>query len=101
VCGEDHSYSQLLLVPRNGNHAAGWKLREVGSGVVPCRAGLPREKQTVTELKLESREVEQQVVCVGKPEGDRPPATATRSTSPRVVKTVKVKVYETVPVQRG
>jgi hypothetical protein len=99
--------TQVLLVPHEqATTAPDWKLREVELG---RHQGGPvldfeEQKQVVTEMKLQEREVEQQVVCMEqRPVTVTDPHTGkchTEQTVCPVVRTVKVKVYEVVPVQR-
>jgi hypothetical protein len=100
-------HTQVLLVPHE--HATtlpDWKLRPVETGRLPEGPVLDfrEEKQVVTELRLQPRQVEEQVVCnESKPVTVTDPCTGCCHTEYRtcpVVKTVKVTVYDTVPVQR-
>jgi hypothetical protein len=100
-------YGQVLLVPQErATTLPQWTLREVEVGRGPGGPVLSfhEERRTVTELELRPREVEQQVVCTeSKPETVTDPCTGRCHTVYRpceVVKTVKVKAYDTVPVQR-
>jgi hypothetical protein len=100
-------YTQVLLVPREcATTVPDWKLREVEAGRGPSGPVLEFEdqRQVVTEMRLESHEVEQQVVCTeSRPVTVTDPCTGHCRTTYEpceVVKTVKVRVYETVPVQR-
>jgi hypothetical protein len=81
-------------------------LREVEAGrALECPAlDFREERHTVTEITLKPREVEQQVTCVeSKPVTVTDPCTGHCHTEYHqcpVVRTVKVTVYEKVPVQR-
>jgi hypothetical protein len=98
--------TQILLVPRERAICIpDWKLRDVELGRKPAGPVLDfrEEKQIVTELKLQEREEEQQVTCMeSKPVTVTEPCGKCRTEYHPcpVVKTVKVKVYCTVPVQR-
>jgi hypothetical protein len=97
----------VLLVPHD--HATtipDWKLRETEVGRIPGGPVLDfrEERQCVTELEVKEQEVEQQVVChESKPVTVTCPLTGQTRTEYEmcpVVRTVKVKVYQTLPVQR-
>ena len=98
--------TQVLLVPHErATTRPDWTLR--GGGVPgpgrPC-SEFREERRVVTELRLEAQEVSQQVVC-----DELKPVTVIDCVTGRprteyqtcpVVKTVRVKVYSTVPVER-
>jgi hypothetical protein len=100
-------HTHVLLVPHdNATTLPDWQLRPVEVGRLPEGPVLDfrEEKQVVCELRLQPRQVEEQVVC-----NESRPVTVTDPCTGRchieyrtcpVVKTVKVTVYETVPVQR-
>jgi hypothetical protein len=97
----------VLLVPHEtATTLPDWKLRAVEVGRIPEGWSLDfrEEKQIVTELRLEPHQVEEKVVCnESKPVTVTDPCTGhchTEYHSCSVVKTVKVTVYETVPIQR-
>ncbi len=99
--------ANVLLVPKEkATTVPDWKLREIEINRVPTGPALEfvEEKRYVTELTLQAREVEQQVVVI-----DSRPVTVTCPKTGKCyteyqpyegVKTVKVKVQEVVPVQR-
>ncbi len=98
--------TQVLLVPHErATTLPDWKLREVELGR-ECAPVLDfrEERQWVTELTIKEREVEEQVCCTeSKPVIVKDPCTGQCRTEYQcfpVVKIVKVKVYDTVPVQR-
>jgi hypothetical protein len=100
-------HTQVLLVPRErATTLPDWKLRAVEVCRIPEGPVLDfrEEKQIVTELRLQARQVEEQVVCnESKPVTVIDPCTGKCRTEHRlcpVVKTVKVTVYETVPIKR-
>lgn len=97
--------SQILLVPHEKAVVLpDWKLRDVEVGRKPTLAlDFVEVKQWVKEMKLEEREVEQQVVVTeSKPVTVTDPCGKCRTeyVPCEVVKTVKVKVYDVVPVPR-
>lgn len=99
--------TNVLLVPHEkATTMPDWKLRAVEVGRIPSGPVLEfrEEKQCVTELKLVSDDVAQQVVVQErKPITVVDPHTGCAKTDYQicdVVKTVMVKVYRTVPVQR-
>jgi hypothetical protein len=98
--------TRILLVPHeNATTLPDWQLKPVEVGQVPAGPALDfrEEKQIVTELRLQPRQVEQQVICnESKPVIVTDPHTGRCHTEYRccpVAKTVKVTVYETTPVQ--
>jgi hypothetical protein len=100
-------HTQVLLVPHErATTLPDWKLRAVEVGRIPEGWVLDfhEEKQIVTELRLEPRQVEEQVVCnESKPVTVIDPCTGQCRTEHRVcpvVKTVKVTVYKTVPIKK-
>jgi hypothetical protein len=100
-------YGQVLLIPQErATTLPRWGLREVEVGRGPGGPVLSfhEERQVVTELQLQPCEVEQQVTCMeSKPQTVTDPCTGqcrTTYVSCPVVKTVKVKVYQAVPVHR-
>jgi hypothetical protein len=99
--------TQVLLVPHErATTLPAWTLKPVEVGRLPAGPVLDfhEERQWVTELSVRPRQVEEQVVCnESHPVTVTDPCTGHCHTEYRtcpVVKTVKVTVYDTVPVRR-
>lgn len=103
-CDRVACLKQLLLVPHEQAICVpAWKLIDVEVGKMPTlELDFVEQKHVVKEMKLEEREVEQQVTCKeSKPVEEIDPCTGkccTKYVLCDVVKTVKVKVYEPVCV---
>jgi hypothetical protein len=102
-----YCHTDVLLVPKEkATTVPDWKLREVEVGRVITGPALDfvEEKRCVTEMTLKPREVEQVVtVTESRPVTVTDPCTGKCRTEYKpfdVVKTVKVQVYDVVPVQR-
>ncbi len=107
-CERDVAVPKVTLVPEETAIAVPkLTLREVEVGrdmVTKMELSFREERHTITEMVLKPRVCEQQVVVTEmQPETTTDPVTGKTSTCPKpvqVVKTVKVTVYDTVPVER-
>jgi hypothetical protein len=102
-----YCHTDVLLVPKEkATTVPDWKLREVEVDRIKVGPVLDfvEEKRFVTEMTLKSHEVDQLVtVTESRPVTVTEPCTGKCRTEYKpfdVVKTVKVKVYDVVPVQR-